>query len=81
MVMLNGGLIPADSKRFNTALAIPSFSWSKRWAWQKLGSVRPCGCGAPLHGKDWAPHHPCREQREICSAKVRHQQGGGFKEI
>jgi hypothetical protein len=49
--------IPADSKRFNSALAISSFLGQGNGFLQNLKGVHSCGCGAQLYRNDWAPVH------------------------
>jgi hypothetical protein len=41
---------------------------------RKLGSGCICECGAPLHDKEWATHHPCAKLRAIFEANILHLQ-------
>jgi hypothetical protein len=67
-------MMPADSKCLHSALAISSFSGSKRRAFVKTGGWLPCEFGAPLHGKECATHHPCAGWRGIFEANLLRQQ-------
>jgi hypothetical protein len=42
-------MTPADSKYFNSTMAISSLSGSSRWALAKIGGVCSLECGAPSH--------------------------------